>query len=145
MENSDSYEDALIESLRDPAYAAEYLNAHLSKDEGDTDEDAEQLFLIALRNVARARGVSAIADRTDLGRESLYKALSAGGNPTLSTLRAVLDAMGLQLTIQPTAQRDAASGKRGSHRPDEGETRESEGVREVPRGLEGSPGVTEFR
>ena len=42
--NSDSYEEALIESLRDPAYAAEYLNVHLAKDEGDTDEDAERLF-----------------------------------------------------------------------------------------------------
>lgn len=101
LKNSDSYEDALVESLRDPAYAAEYLNVHLAKDEDDTDENAERLFLIALRNVARAHGVSAIAERTDLGRESLYKALSAGGNPKLSTLKAVLEAMGLQLTIQP--------------------------------------------
>jgi probable addiction module antidote protein len=99
--NSDSYDEALIESLREPDYAAEYLNVHLAKDDGDTEEDAERLFLVALRNVARAHGVAAIAERTDLGRESLYKALSAGGNPRLTTLRAVLDAMGLQLTIQP--------------------------------------------
>jgi probable addiction module antidote protein len=91
----------LVSSRALAAIRHEYLNAHLSKNEGDTDEEAEQIFLVALRNVARAHGVSAIADRTDLGRGSLYKALSAGGNPKLSTLRAVLDAMGLQLTIQP--------------------------------------------
>lgn len=101
LKNSDSYEEALIESLRDPNYAAEYLNVHLAKDDGDTEDDAEQLFLIALRNVARAHGIAAIAERTDLGRESLYKSLSADGNPKLATLRAVLEAMGLQLNIQP--------------------------------------------
>ena len=42
-----------------------------------------------------------VAERTDLGRESLYKTLSGGGNPKLATLRAVLEAMGLKLTIQP--------------------------------------------
>jgi probable addiction module antidote protein len=101
LNNSDSYQDALVESLKDPDYAAEYLNVHLQKDEGDSDEEAERLFLVALRNVARAHGVASIAEKTELGRESLYKALSADGNPKLTTLRAVLEAMGLQLTIKP--------------------------------------------
>jgi len=88
------YEDSLIESLKDPVEAAAYLNAHLSEDDG------EDVFLLALRDVARANGVGEIAETASLGRESLYKALSKDGNPKLSTLRSVLKALGLKLSIE---------------------------------------------
>lgn len=94
------YEDSLVDSLKDPAEAAAYLNAHL-EDEG---EEAESLFLLALRDVARAYGVSQLADEADLGRESLYKALRADGNPKLRTLKALLEAMGLELAVQVKAR-----------------------------------------
>ena len=78
------------EHLRDDAEIAAYLEAAL--DEGDP-----ALIAAALGDIARAKGMSAIARRTGLGRESLYKALSPGGNPELSTLLKVIRALGLRL------------------------------------------------
>ncbi len=96
------YEDSLNESLQNPVEAAAYLNAHLG------EEDGEELFLLALRDVARANGVGDIAEAASLGRESLYKALSKDGNPKLSTLRSVLKAMGLKLTVERDDDRKKA-------------------------------------
>ena len=91
-----SYQAALLESLKDPEEAAAYLNAAL-EEEG---EEAEELFLVALRNVAEARGVAKVAAAAALNRESLYRALSGKGNPRLSTLGALLDALGLRLAVE---------------------------------------------
>jgi probable addiction module antidote protein len=96
---SKSYQAALLESLQDPEEAAAYLNAALE----DDSEDAEELFLLALRNVAEARGVAKVAAAAALNRESLYRALSAKGNPRLSTLGALLDALGLRLAVEVKA------------------------------------------
>lgn len=57
----------------------------------------------ALGTVAKARGMSEIADGTGLNRQALYGALSEGGNPTLDTVMKVLDALGLQLSAQARA------------------------------------------
>lgn len=62
----------------------------------------------ALGDVARSKGMSELARKTGLGRQALYKALSATGNPTLETLMAVLSALGLELTVQRKANRTAA-------------------------------------
>jgi probable addiction module antidote protein len=88
------YEDSLMESLQNPEEAAAYLNAHLD------EEDSEELFLLALRDVAKAHGFSEVAEQADLGRESLYKALSKDGNPKLSTLKSLLKVVGLKLAIE---------------------------------------------
>lgn len=55
----------------------------------------------AIGDVARSKGMSEIARKAGLGRQALYNALSENGNPTLETLTAVLDALGLQLSVQP--------------------------------------------
>ena len=90
-----SYDTFLIEELRDPELAAEYLSAALE------DGSVEQL-LIALRAVAEAHGgVAALADKTKLNRQAMYKILSADGNPTLTTLLTILHAVGLNLTVTP--------------------------------------------
>ncbi len=91
-----SYEEGLIKRLKNPEYAAGYLEACMNDKEGD----AEELFLIALRDVAKAFGFSNIAKKAHLGRESLYKALSKKGDPRLSTLTSVLDVVGLKLSVQ---------------------------------------------
>lgn len=57
----------------------------------------------ALGDVARSRGMSEIARKAGVGRQALYNSLSDSGNPTLETLTAVLDALGLQLTVQKRA------------------------------------------
>ena len=94
-----SYQTALLESLNDPQEAAAYLNAALE----DDSEDADELFLLALRNVAEARGVAKLAEEAALNREGLYRMLSAKGNPRLSTLGALLDALGLRLAVEVKA------------------------------------------
>ena len=58
---------------------------------------------IALGDVARSKGLTEIARKTGLGRQALYTALSAEGNPTLETLTTVLSALGLELTVQKKA------------------------------------------
>ena len=57
----------------------------------------------ALGVVARSKGMSKIAKKAGLGRQALYNALSENGNQTLETLLAVLDALGLELTVQKRA------------------------------------------
>ena len=93
---SKKYEESLLESLQDPVEAAAYLNAHL-----EDEEDNEEVFLLALRDVAKAHGFSSLAEKSKLGRESLYKSLSEAGNPKLTTLRTILDSVGLKFNIEP--------------------------------------------
>jgi len=57
------------------------------------------VFLSALSDVARAKGMTAIAEKTGLGRESLYKALKPGAAPRYETIRKVLDALGVRLAV----------------------------------------------
>jgi probable addiction module antidote protein len=95
------YDESLMESLKDPKEAAAYLNAHLEDDE----KDAEELFLMALRDVAKAHGFGDVAKNAELGRESLYKALSKDGNPKFSTLRSLLKAMGLKLSVEEEGEK----------------------------------------
>lgn len=57
----------------------------------------------ALGDVARSKGMTEIAKKAGLGRQALYNALSETGNPTLETLTAVLNAPGLELTVQRRA------------------------------------------
>lgn len=91
--------ESLDRDFRDPEYATLYLNDALQ--EGSPED-----FLLALRNVIRAtQGMSQIAPEADLGRESLYKALSESGNPQLGTVQKVIAALGLQISIRPTGDR----------------------------------------
>jgi probable addiction module antidote protein len=61
------------------------------------EENDAALVAAALGDIARAKGMSEIARQTGLGRESLYKALSAEGNPEFSTVLKVIRALGLRL------------------------------------------------
>ena len=88
-----SYLEGLKESLKDPAEAAAYLDAAL--EDGD-----QEVFLLALRDVAEARGLTAVAQESQLNRENLYRMLSREGNPHLSSLNALLKSMGLRLAIE---------------------------------------------
>lgn len=100
------YEGGLHERLKDPTYAAEYLNAHLAED----DEEAVEAFLFALRDVATAHGIATVSKKADLGRESLYKSLSRSGNPKIATLALLLKTMGLKLSVEakPTKRKRAS-------------------------------------
>ncbi|MBU4611871.1 putative addiction module antidote protein [Achromobacter sp. GG226] len=88
-----------------PFDAAEYLDseeaiaAYLS---AALEEDDPSLFLTALADVARARGMTQMAQRAGLGRESLYKALAPGAKPRYDTVLKLAKAMGVKLTVQTT-------------------------------------------
>src|SRR5437867_3663248 len=109
-----SHDEVIIRRLRkDPDFAAEYLKAALE------DEDEPRVLLVALRHLAQAQGIAKVAKAAGIERESLYRALSAHGNPRLSTLVAVTKAISLRLTVE-AAQYITAEGlaqetrKRGS-------------------------------
>ena len=78
-----------LETEEDIAY---YLNAVL-------EDDDPALLNVALGDVARARGMTEIARRAGVSRESLYKALSADGNPSNATVFRVLKALGFNLKV----------------------------------------------
>lgn len=82
------------EYLDDEAVIAEYLTAA-------AEDPNPSVFLSALGDVAKARGMTQIAKDCGLGRESLYKALSAGAHPRLETVNAVLKALGVKLAVVP--------------------------------------------
>lgn len=79
--------------LTDDASVAEYMTAILET--GDPD-----LLLMALADVARARGMTQVAKDAGLGRESLYKALTPGAKPRYDTIMKVMRALGVQLTAK---------------------------------------------
>lgn len=91
-----SHDEAMVRKLRKSrAFAAEYLKAAIE----DTDEP--RVLLVALRQVAEARGgIAKVAKAAGIERESLYRTLSPRGNPRFSTLVAVTKAMGLTLTVE---------------------------------------------
>jgi probable addiction module antidote protein len=98
-ELTQDYKEFLYERLEDPAEAAEYLNAALD------DEDIS-VFLLALRDVVDVCGVGKVAKSAALNRENLYRILSDQGNPRLSSLFALLKAVGVQLQIKPPKARN---------------------------------------
>lgn len=88
-----SYHEGLLKNLQDPDEATAYLNAAL--EDGD-----QEVFLLALRDVAESWGFARIAQDTQLNRENLYRMLSRQGNPQLASLMALLKSMGMRLSIE---------------------------------------------
>lgn len=73
---------------------AEYLNVALASEHPD-------LFLQAIADVAKARGMAQLAKDTGLGRESLYKALAPGAKPRYDTVLKLIRALGVELQMTP--------------------------------------------
>ena len=84
------------EFLEDDAARIAYLQAAL-------EENDPAFFVKAVGTVARAMGMTAIAQETQLGRPSLYKALSGERDPRIGTVMKVLGALGVRLTVTPKA------------------------------------------
>jgi probable addiction module antidote protein len=89
-----SFDDYMDAVLKDPAEAAAYIEAAIELDD-------PAALLVTLRQVAKAHGMTEVARRADVGDKMLFKALSAEGNPTLTTVHKVLHAMGLRLSVVP--------------------------------------------
>lgn len=90
---TEKYENNLRKDLLDPVEAAEYLNAALA-------DGSQEVFLMALKDVANAKGISEVARETKLNRENLYRILSIQGNPKLKSLSSVLHSVGLKLSVE---------------------------------------------
>jgi probable addiction module antidote protein len=85
------FQDLLLERLADAEVAKHYLNEAL--------EESQESFLKALKTVAQARQMAKVAKEAGVQRETLYRSLLEGGNPTLDTLSSVLKAVGLKISI----------------------------------------------
>ena len=80
--------------LNDDAAIAEYMTVVLEANDSD-------LLLLALSDVARAKGMAQVAKDAGLGRESLYKALAPGAKPRFETIMKVARALGVKFTAHP--------------------------------------------
>ena len=91
-----THDEATVESFRrDSKFAAAYLNAVL--DEGNRAE-----IMTALRYMTDAfGGVSAIAEKTRLNTTTLYRTLSAKGNPELNSFMEIMKAVGMRILVEP--------------------------------------------
>lgn len=85
-----------VDHFDDSATVAAYLEAAF--EDGDP-----ALVAAAIGDVARARGMTRVAREAGVSRESLYRALSADGDPRLTTLLGVVKALGLQLKLVPAS------------------------------------------
>ena len=83
----------VVHYLKNDEVIAEYITAAIEENDPD-------FLLQALNDVARARGMSNIAELSGLGRESLYKALSPGAKPRFDTIMKVMQALGLRLKAE---------------------------------------------
>jgi probable addiction module antidote protein len=83
-----------VDYLDSEEMMAEYLSAAME------DENTD-VFLAALSDVAKARGIARLAKDTGLGRESLYKTLSPGAKPRFDTIVKITKALGIPLAVKP--------------------------------------------
>lgn len=88
----------LLEKLKDPKEAQGFLE--ISFEEYEKDDD-NKTFLSALRFVVEAHGgLGKLARKTKLSRQHLYKVLSSRGNPQMSTVLSIMNALGFQISIK---------------------------------------------
>jgi probable addiction module antidote protein len=91
------YKEWLLEQLKDLDYATGYITEAI--------EEGEDAFLLAVRDVVEAQGgIGNLSKATSLNREGLYDMLSEKGNPRLSSISTILDALGLQLAVTKKIQ-----------------------------------------
>jgi probable addiction module antidote protein len=96
------YKAHLLKDLKDPQYAAGYLTAAF--------EEGEDVFMLAVRDVAQAQGgIAALSRATKLNRENLYAMLSRKGNPRLSSFAALLRQLGFEVSFKPKSKKSRAA------------------------------------
>ncbi len=83
-----------VDYLDSEEMMAEYLTAAMEDENPD-------VFLAALSDVAKARGIAQLAKDTGLGRESLYKSLASGAKPRFDTIMKITKALGVPLAVRP--------------------------------------------
>ena len=96
MKKKIDFKQDFYKELEDSAVAEAYLNDAMES--GET-----KVILLAVRDVAKVRGVGEVAKRTGIQREHLYTILSEQGNPTLENFSAIVDALGYELQVKKRA------------------------------------------
>lgn len=100
---SDSYQDYLISRLKDPTYAALYLETHMEEEE----DHEPKLLRLALDNVLQALSSSKLSsEQIELHRQKLDKILSQPGSLAIYGLASWLNELGLKLTVNAQNQDD---------------------------------------
>jgi probable addiction module antidote protein len=97
-----SYDTWQMNRLVHPDAASSFLNAARA--------DSHEMFLLALRKVAQAHQMTRVAKEANVQRETLYRAFSEEGNPTIATLSSVLDVLGIDFIFSPKKKPTASSG-----------------------------------
>ena len=93
MARGTSFNQYLMEELRNPRLACRFISDAISQ--GDPD-----YLKTALGDIIKAYGVGNIAKDTGISRQSIYKMFSKNGNPTHKNLMAILDCLGLELSVK---------------------------------------------
>ncbi len=101
MPRSRPYKKGLNERLKDPEHVAAYLNA--------AAKESRDVFMLALRDVAEAHKISRVAIAAKVNRETLYRTLSARGNPTFATFESILKAVGIETYYRARVKRKRAT------------------------------------
>ena len=94
MSKGIQFSDYLMEKLKDPELACEFISQAI-------EQNAPEYLKIALGDIVKAYGVSYISEQTGINRQAIYKMLSKNGNPTHKNLIAILAVLGLELTVRP--------------------------------------------
>jgi probable addiction module antidote protein len=94
------FEDDLSQALKNPDEAAHYVLAAIEENDPD-------FLVVALRDVVKAWGVNRVSRSSKLTRQAVHKILN-GGNPTLSSIHAILDSVGLELSVRPKKKKRSA-------------------------------------
>jgi probable addiction module antidote protein len=97
------FDDLLLSELKNPRFAAAYLNEHLSY----VGPDSWELLLSSLGKIARAQGYSELARRSGVSRRTIYYAFAPGGNPSVETLFGLLRSIGLSVRFRASRKRAA--------------------------------------
>lgn len=104
----DGLDEMMIQHLKDPAFAAEYLRENWEYQ----GTDKLELLLQALHRIALARGMTEVARKSGVSRRNLYKMFAENGNPSAKTLLTVMGALGVRMTIDQSKPAKRASKKK---------------------------------
>lgn len=88
----EEFEQEMLEQLSNDDFARDYLNDAL-------EEQDIEMFLLGLNDIAKAKGMKLVAEKTGINREHLYKMLSANGNPSFMNVLKLTAEFGLKLSV----------------------------------------------
>ena len=94
-----NFKQDFYKELEDAEAAEAYLNDAMKSGEAGT-------ILLAVKDLAKVRGIAEVAKKTGIQREHLYTILSEHGNPTLDSFNAIMDALGYELQVKKKASGD---------------------------------------